>query len=125
MIEFTRGAREIDLETRTQKFVRDVVIPYEKDPRLGTHGPSPEMVAELRAHARAAGLLAPQAPQEWGGYGLNHRETATVLRASGYSLLGPIAMNCMAPDEGNMHLLDKVASAAQKAQYLAANRHPR
>ena len=82
-------------------------------------GPSPELVSELRDHARAAGLLAPQAPEEWGGYGLNHRETATVLRASGYSLLGPLAMNCSAPDEGNMHLLDKVATPAQKAQFLA------
>jgi acyl-CoA dehydrogenase len=119
MTDFTRGPREIDLEARTQKFIRDVVIPYEKDPRLGAHGPSPELVAELREHARAAGLLAPQVPEEWGGYGLNHRETATVLRASGYSLLGPLAMNCSAPDEGNMHLLDKVATPAQKAQFLA------
>lgn len=119
MTDFTRTPREIDLETRTQKFIRDVVIPYEKDPRLGAHGPSPELVAELRDHARAAGLLAPQVPEEWGGHGLNHRETATVLRASGYSLLGPLAMNCSAPDEGNMHLLDKVATPAQKARYLA------
>jgi acyl-CoA dehydrogenase len=119
MTDFMRGSRELELEARTQKFIRDVVIPYEKDPRLGAHGPSPELVAELRAHARAAGLLAPQVPEEWGGYGLNHRETATVLRASGYSLLGPLAMNCSAPDEGNMHLLDKVATPAQKARFLA------
>lgn len=119
MIDFKRGSRELELEARTQKFIRDVVIPYENDPRLGVHGPAPDLVAELRAKARAAGLLAPQVPEEWGGYGLNHRETATVLRASGYSLLGPIAMNCMAPDEGNMHLLDKVATAEQKSRFLA------
>ena len=41
-----------------------------------------------------------------------------MLRAAGYSLLGPLAMNCMAPDEGNMFLLERVASAAQKEQFL-------
>jgi acyl-CoA dehydrogenase len=55
---------------------------------------------------------------QWGSYGLSHCETATVLRASGYSLLGPIAMNCMAPDEGNMHLLEQIATDGQKQQYL-------
>lgn len=118
MINFQRGARETELEARTHAFIRDVVIPYERDPRLGAHGPSEELVKELRAQARAAGLLAPQLSQEWGGCGLSHRETATVFRAAGYSLLGPIAMNCMAPDEGNMHLLEKVATSAQKQRFL-------
>lgn len=119
MTDFSRSARELDLEARTRHFIREVVIPYERDPRLSPHGPSPELVDELRAKARAAGLLAPQVAVEWGGQGLDHRETATVLRASGYSLLGPVAMNCMAPDEGNMHLLDRVASAEQKQHFLA------
>lgn len=118
MTEFQRGAREIELEQRTHAFIRDIIIPYERDPRYGSHGPSDELVREMRGHARTAGLLAPQAAREWGGQGLDHRETATVLRAAGYSLLGPIAMNCMAPDEGNMHLLDKVATAAQKSRFL-------
>lgn len=119
MTDFTPSAREQELEARTQRFVREAVIPYERDPRLGAHGPAPELVQELRDKARAAGLLAPQVAPQWGGYGLSHRETATVLRASGYSLLGPLAMNCMAPDEGNMHLLEKVATPAQQQQYLA------
>ena len=119
MIDFTPTERETDLEQRTERFIRDVVIPYERDPRQTPHGPAPEMVAELRNKAREAGLLAPQVPKEWGGYGLSHRETATVLRASGYSLLGPIAMNCMAPDEGNMHLLHMVATHEQQQRFLA------
>lgn len=119
MTDFTPTELERDLEERTERFVREVVIPYETDARQTAHGPTTELVNELRDHARAAGLLAPQASKEWGGRGLTHRETATVLRASGYSLLGPIAMNCMAPDEGNMHLLDVVATADQKKKYLA------
>ena len=72
----------------------------------------------MRQKARLAGLLSPQVGSEWGGYGLNHREIASVLSASGYSLLGPLAMNCAAPDEGNMQLLERVATSAQKEQYL-------
>jgi acyl-CoA dehydrogenase len=118
MIELTRGARERELEARTERFVREVVIPYERDPRIDHHGPTDALRRELQARAREAGLLAPQVDEAWGGYGLSHRETATVLRACGYSMLGPVAMNCMAPDEGNMHLFQKVMTPAQKTRWL-------
>jgi acyl-CoA dehydrogenase len=118
MIEFQRGEREIELEARTHAFIREEIIPYETDSRFGAHGPSTGLIQEMRGKARAAGLLSPQVGAEWGGQGLSHREIATVFRASGYSLLGPIAMNCMAPDDGNMHLLEKVATAAQKQRFL-------
>ena len=117
MTDFQRSPRELDLEQRTREFIRNVVIPCETDPRF--HGEIPdELIQDLRRKARDAGLLAPQVAPEWGGHGLDHRETATVFRAAGYSLLGPLAMNCMAPDEGNMFLLERVASAAQKEQFL-------
>lgn len=118
MFEFTRGERELELERRTAAFIREVIIPYERDLRISRHGPSEELVVELRSRAREAGLLSPQLGTEWGGQGLNFQEIATVLRASGYSLLGPIAMNCMAPDEGNMHMLEKVANPAQLERFL-------
>jgi acyl-CoA dehydrogenase len=117
MIDFTRSARELDLEQRTERFIRDVVIPYEQHPSL-QHGVTDELVKELRQKAAQAGLLTPQVGEQWGGYGLNHRETATVLRASGYSLLGPVAMNCAAPDEGNMHMLERIATPEQKEKFL-------
>jgi acyl-CoA dehydrogenase len=118
MVDFQRSARELDLETRTERFVRETIIPYERDPRFLEHGLTDALVVEMRDHARKAGLLAPQVPEEYGGHGLNQREIATVLRASGYSLLGPVAMNCMAPDEGNMHLLERVATHEQKERFL-------
>lgn len=119
MVSFERTSRELELEQRTAAFVREVIIPYERDPRLGRHGPSDALCAELRQRAREAGLFAPQLSSKWGGLGLNHREIATVFRAAGYSTLGPIAMHCMAPDEGNMHLLEKVATPEQQARFLA------
>jgi acyl-CoA dehydrogenase len=108
-----------ELEARTRDFIRNVIVPYEYDSRLSAHGPSDDLVRELRGHARAAGLLTPQIATEWGGYGLSHLQTAAVLRASGYSFLGPVAMNCMAPDEGNMYLLEKIATPEQKSRFLA------
>ena len=45
-------------------------------------------------------------------------EQSVVFEAAGYSLLGPLALNCAAPDEGNMHLLSVIATDEQKARYL-------
>ena len=61
---------------------------------------------------------APQAPAEFGGGGADFPATALLLEAAGYSPLGPLAMNCAAPDEGNMHLLAVVGSAEQQERYL-------
>jgi acyl-CoA dehydrogenase len=52
------------------------------------------------------------------GSHLSHREAALVLRKSGLSPLGPIAVNTMAPDEGNMYLLGKIGSPEQKERFL-------
>lgn len=105
------------LAARTAAFVRDVVIPAEPRDR-SEHGLDEALRAELQAAARAAGLFAPQAPRELGGLGLDLRGQAAVFEAAGYSLLGPQALNCAAPDEGNMHLLDVVATPAQRERYL-------
>jgi len=53
------------------------------------------------------------------GSHLTQLETAAVLKDSGLSPLGPVAVNTMAPDEGNTFLLGKVATAAQKQRFLA------
>jgi acyl-CoA dehydrogenase len=110
----TSGAR--DIAASVEKFVRGAIIPYERDPRWTSHGPDANMVEEMRALARAAGLLAPHICA--GGDHLSHRDTMIILRAAGLSPLGPIAVNAAAPDEGNMFLLWKVATAEQKALYL-------
>jgi len=107
-----------ELRDRAEIFVRDAMIPRESDPRLGHHGPSEEFRRELVALGRRAGLLAPHVGREWGGLGLDHRGKAVVFEAAGYSPLGPIALHCFAPDEGNMHLLEQVATEAQKEAYL-------
>lgn len=106
------------IAANVERFVRDVVVPFERDPRWGMHGPSLDMVEELRARARAAGVMTPHIPAGRGH--LSHRDTALVLRAAGLSPLGPVAVNVAAPDEGNMFLLGQVASDEQKAHFLTA-----
>lgn len=105
------------MAAQVEAFVREVIAPYEQDPRRDHHGaPTDELVYEMRAKARAAGVLTPHILPD-GGH-LNQRETAIVLIKSGLSPLGPLACNTMAPDEGNMYLLGHKASAEQKEQFL-------
>ena len=104
------------IAARIETFIRAEVIPYEKDPRTGAHGPSDELVQELRDKARKAGVLTPHILAD--GSHLTQRETAIALIKSGLSPLGPLACNTMAPDEGNMYLLGKVGTAEQKTRFL-------
>jgi acyl-CoA dehydrogenase len=105
------------LQDRTRRFIDDVVIPHEQ----GLPHDVDEWDAlrrELQAQAREAALFLPQLSSEWGGLGLDWRGCAVVFEEAGRSLLGPQALNCSAPDEGNMHLIEQVATSAQKERYL-------
>jgi acyl-CoA dehydrogenase len=118
-MDFTLPADLIALRDRTRAFVRDAVIPFEHDPRRTAHGPQEALRTDLVNKAREAGLLSPHVSKKWGGLGLSHVEKAVVFEAAGYSMLGPVALNIAAPDEGNMHLLEMVASEEQKRRWLA------
>ena len=118
MIDFSLTPELEALKARTETFIRDVVIPHEGDPREGEHGLDDSLKRELMARAAEAGLLSPHVGEQWGGLGLDTRSMAVVFEAAGYSLLGPQALNCAAPDEGNMHLLEVVASDEQKEHWL-------
>lgn len=108
--------RTAEIANRVETFVRDVVAPFEQDPRRDAHGPSDELVAELRALAKEADVLTPHILE--GGAHLTQRETAIILQKTGLSLLGPLACNTAAPDEGNMYLLGKVGTPEQKRRFL-------
>ena len=117
-MDFALPPEIAELQERTRRFVADKVIPLEGDPRQDNHGPSDELRLELNSRARAAGLLSPHASLKHGGLGLSHIAKAVVFEEAGYSPLGPLALNIQAPDEGNTHLLEVVATAAQKERWL-------
>ena len=117
-MDFSLPGDLAELKERTERLVRERIIPYENDPRQTPHGPSPELRRELVALGREAGLRSPHVGREWGGLGLDHQAKSVVFEAAGYSPLGPVALNCFAPDEANMHLLEQVAETAQKERWL-------
>jgi acyl-CoA dehydrogenase len=119
MIDFGLEPELESLRDRVREFVRDVVIPMEPQEPPGQHGLDAGLRAELQSAARDAGLFSPHVPTEWGGLGLDHREQSVIFEEAGYSLLGAHALNCAAPDEGNMSMLAKIASDEQKERYLA------
>ena len=109
--------RTAAIAAAVETFVREVVVPYETDPRRDHHGaPTDELVAELKDKARAAGVLSPHILP--GGAHMTQRETAAVLIKSGLSPLGPLACNTNAPDEGNMYLIGKEGSPELKERFL-------
>lgn len=108
--------RAADIAAKVEWFVREVVVLFEKDPRLGPHGPAEDLVRELRQLARQHGVLTPHILAD--GSHLSQRETALVLRKSGLSPLGPVALNTAAPDEGNMYLLGRIGSEQQQQHFL-------
>lgn len=117
-MDFSLSPDLLDLQARTRRFITEEVVPLEQDPRQTPHGPKESLRAKLIERARAAGLLTPHASIELGGLGLSHMAKAIVFEESGYSPLGPVAMNIHAPDEGNIHLMEVVATDAQKTRWL-------
>jgi acyl-CoA dehydrogenase len=117
-MNFSLSPELINFQQKVRAFIRDQIIPYENDPRQDSHGPHEALRNELVDKARAAGLLTPHASRELGGLGLSHVEKAIAFVEAGYSTLGPTAMNIHAPDEGNIHLMEVVASADQKERWL-------
>ncbi|MFL1407340.1 acyl-CoA dehydrogenase family protein [Marinobacter sp. M1N3S26] len=106
-----------EIAARVERFVREVVVPYETDPRRDHHDcPTDDLTRELRQKARKAGVLTPHILPD--GSHLSQRGTARVLIKSGLSPLGPLACNTAAPDEGNMFLLGKMGSDRIRERFL-------
>jgi acyl-CoA dehydrogenase len=108
-MDFELSPELIELRDRVAAFVRDEVIPAERG--------EPDIDA-LRDKARRAGIYGPQLPREYGGLGLGTVAMCVLFEQAGRSLLGPLALHCSAPDEGNMHLLSLYATPEQREQYL-------
>ncbi len=108
-MDFDLSPDLIDLRDRVAAFIRDEVIPAEN---------GEADITALRNKARKAGIYGPQLPREYGGLGLGTVAMCVLFEQAGRSLLGPLALHCSAPDEGNMHLLSLYATPEQREQYL-------
>lgn len=117
-MNFALSNELLTLQAKVRHFIANEIIPLENDPRQGPHGPSQVLREALVEKARAHGLLTPHASRDMGGLGLSHVAKAIIFEEAAYSPLGPTALNIHAPDEGNIHLMEVVASEAQKQRWL-------
>ena len=115
MVDFSIPPELDDLRKRVAAFVGDEVVPAEAEVTDDTFD---ETLAGLRKKARDAGLWTPHLPPEWGGLGIGPLGMALVSEECGASGMASLALNAMAPDEGNMHLLLHAGTDDQKERYL-------
>lgn len=119
-MDFTLSPEIEDIRLRVHAFVEEHVLPLEADPaNFAEHENIPEArLAPVRDKAKKAGLWAPQAPKEFGGMGLPIVAWAAIYEEAARSIFGPLAIHCMAPDDGNMNLLARAGTPAQKEKWL-------
>ncbi len=123
-MDFTLSPEIEDLRLRVRAFIDKEVLPLENDPvNFSEHENIPEeRIKPVREKARKAGLWAPQSPKEYGGMELPIVAWAAIYEEAARSLFGPLAINCMAPDDGNMNLLRLVGTREQKEKWLETDR---
>ncbi len=122
-MDFSHSPRALDYIERVGSFIRDEIDPveagYHREVRASADPWKPlPLIAELQAKARAADLWNLFMPDDEYGAGLSNLEYAPLAELMGRSFLAPHVFNCNAPDTGNMEVLAKYASQAQKEQWL-------
>ena len=106
------------LLAQARQFIDREVIPRE-DLRAAQDGDAiARTSAELRLQAEAAGLSAPRQAVALGGLGLSWEECCAYLEVAGRSFLGPAALQCAAPAQPDIAVLDQLANPWQRERYL-------
>ncbi|MCX5202230.1 acyl-CoA dehydrogenase family protein [Streptomyces sp. NBC_00237] len=123
-MDFAYDARTEELRGRLLAFMDEHVYPaeavaHEQRALLDSPWDTPAVVAELKAEARRQGLWNLFLPDAAYGAGLTNLQYAPLAEITGRSpQLAPTALNCAAPDTGNMELLFQFATEQQKKQWL-------
>ncbi len=119
-MDFTLSPEVDALRLRIRDFTEARIIPLEADADSWDDHENIrlDLLEEVRAEVKAQGLWAPQMPRERGGLGLGVAGMAACYEEMGRSLFGPVSFNCAAPDDGNMILLERVGTEAQKERWL-------
>ncbi|MTH97518.1 acyl-CoA dehydrogenase family protein [Roseibium sp. RKSG952] len=120
-MDFTISPKVEDFRTRIAGFVEEHVLPLEADPAAyDGHGNIVSgPLKALREKAQAEGLWCLQLQPENGGAGLDKVGMAVCYEEMNRSIFGPVVFNSAAPDDGNMMLLERVGTEAQKKRWLA------
>ena len=109
-----------ELCDKAASFVNDQVIPLEADRSNFNEYENLKLAVrdQIRAKAREIGIWAPQISKARGGLGLTMLEQSALYETANRSIFGPCSFNCAAPDDGNMRVLEAVATEEQKDRWL-------
>jgi acyl-CoA dehydrogenase len=121
IVDFAHSKRVNDLRVAAEDFLRNEVMPaetvYREQKAAGPKWAIPPVMQELKAKAQARGLWNLFLPA--GENGLSNLEYAPIAEISGWSpWIMPEAMNCSAPDTGNMELLHHFATDEVRERWL-------
>jgi acyl-CoA dehydrogenase len=119
VIDFTVPPELEDLLARVKAYISEDVLPAEAeiaDPDDVLT--SWDVVERLRDRARERGIFTPHLPEEHGGLGIGVLGMSLISQELGTAPLAALGLNCMAPDEGNMHTLLIAGTEAQKERWL-------
>ncbi len=124
-MDFAFNARTEELQDRLHLFMDEHVFPaeevYEEQMRAAGDDPAhhPPIIEELKAEARSRDLWNLFMPGDEWGSGLSVLEYAPLAEMTGWSpYLAPEAVNCSAPDTGNMEILALFGTPEQQQQWL-------
>jgi acyl-CoA dehydrogenase len=121
-MDFSPSPRSTELAARVAAFMDEHVLSaehaYEAQRAAGRAGAQPPVMEELKAEARRRGLWNLFLPDPELGAGLSNLDYAPIAEITGRSLIAPEAMNCAAPDTGNMEILAEFGTPEQRERWL-------
>ena len=122
-MDFEHSPRAREYIRKVKDFVFDRVVPAEAEyfahlAQPGQQWTVPPIMETLKAEARAEGLWNLFLPEPEYGPGLSTVEYAPLAEIMGHSFIAPEVFNCNAPDTGNMEVLVRYGSEAQKKTWL-------
>jgi acyl-CoA dehydrogenase len=122
-MDFAYSPHVLELREQLWDFMNTHVLPAEEryfaefSAVTVPHHISPVM-EELKSEARSRGLWNLFLPDERFGAGLTNLEYAPLAEITGHSLIAPEAINCSAPDTGNMEVLALFGTPEQQERWL-------
>ena len=119
-MDFTLSPATEDIRKRIRAFVEHHLLALEADPEsFDEHqNINQDLLGKMREKAKSEGLWALAMPTERGGQGLDTVSMAVCYEEMNRSIFGPVVFNAAAPDDGNMIVLNKVGTEAQKDKWL-------
>lgn len=122
-MNFNHSEKVMEYQTKLTNFMEEYVYPNEKlyQKQLEQHdrfSKVPPIMEELKKKAKAHGLWNLFLPDSIHGAGLSNLEYAPLCEIMGRSSIGPEVFNCAAPDTGNMEVLVRYGTEAQKKKWL-------